>query len=330
MAVPLCRAREQNYNSLMSQPNVLLLTTGGTIAISASGELLKGPQLLEGIEKNLPAHVTVETFADRPSAHFSIEHVWNLRNHVLEQAQSGKWSGIVLTHGTDTMEETAYLLDLTCDTEIPIILTGAMRTPHRAGADGPANVSAAIRVAAEENARGRGAMIVLHDEIHSARTVTKSTANNVTAFSSPRWGPMGVIEPNRIHWGWNREREIIAPQQLNNDVHLLKVALDADVFVLNALIEKPVAALVIEAFGSSRIPPAWAQAVERATGRGITVAIVSRTGSGDSYDTYPYEGAYNDLKARGAIFLDDITGPKARLKLMAQLGAVVSLNEEIA
>ncbi len=257
-----------------------------------------------------------------PSAHFSLETLWTLRERVRELARRHDCQGIVITHGTDTMEETAYLLDLTVEGECPIVLTGAMRTASDPGYEGPANLLSALRVAASPQARGIGAVVVMEEEIHAARTVTKMHTLSPATFQSPFWGPLGRIEGERVLLYRRPAREqCLLPEHLEERVLLIKMVVGMDDGLLRYAVEWGMRGVVIEALGGGRVPSWWMPTIREAVTRGMAVAITSRCPAGLVYDRYGYAGANRDLKEAGVLFADGLTGPKARLKLMAALGA---------
>jgi L-asparaginase len=228
--------------------------------------------------------------------------------------------GVVLTHGTDSLEETAYLLDLTVPGEKPMVLTGAMRVASQAGYEGMGNLLGAIRVAASQQARGLGALVVLNDEIHAARAVTKMHTQSLDTFQSPFWGPLGRVEADLIHIARRPERQTIICPRLEPHVYLLKLAIGMDAELLRHAVALGARGVVIETFGGGRVPPWWLEAIEEALARGVAVAITTRCPSGRIYDPYRYTGAYHDLVRAGCLFAHELNGQKARLRLMAALG----------
>jgi L-asparaginase len=305
---------------------VHVLTTGGTIAMkhdeAAGGAVpaLKGEDFL----RKLPGGVMElewDEYCNLPSAHFTVETIWGLRTRVAALVEDDEVQGVVVTHGTDTMEETAYLLDLTVDTDKPMILTGAMRTASEEGYEGMANLSAAVRVAASESARDLGALVVMNQEIHSARHVTKTHTQSVDTFRSLGHGPLGRVDGDRVVVDRRVVRQHIPCSGLEPDVHLIKLAVGMDDTFLRQLMNKKAAGVVIEALGGGRVPPWWMPTIREAVQLGMAVVVASRCPSGRVYDGYGYEGAYKDLIQAGAIFAEGLNGQKARIKLMVALGS---------
>ena len=303
---------------------IYIVTTGGTIAMKqdavAGGAIpaLGGRDLLSLLPQGI-AEIEVEEYCNLPSAHFTLDRIWGLRARVAELAGNDKIQGIVVTHGTDAMEETAYLLDLTVDTDKPIVLTGAMRTVSEAGYEGIANLSAAVQVAASDMARGLGALVVMNQEIHAARHVTKTHTQSVDTFKSPPWGPLGRVDGDKVVVEIRVARQHIPCSSLNQNVHLVKLGVGVDNGLLRYLMKEHAAGVVIEALGGGRVPPWWMPTIREAVESGTVVVVASRCPAGRVYDGYGYEGAYRDLLKAGVIFAEGLSGQRARIKLMVAL-----------
>jgi L-asparaginase len=307
---------------------VQVLTTGGTIAMkhdeAAGGAVpaLRGEDFLHKLRGGVTS-LRWEEFCNLPSAHFTADTIWDLRTRVAAIVEDEAIQGVVVTHGTDTMEETAYLLDLTVDTDKPIVLTGAMRTASEEGYEGMVNLSAAIRVAASEVARSLGTLVVMNQEIHSARHVTKSHTQSVDTFRSLGHGPLGRVDGDRVVVDQRVLRRHIPSSRLEADVHLIKLAVGADDAFLKHLMKVKAAGVVIEALGGGRVPPWWMPTIREAVQSGMAVVVASRCPTGRVYDRYGYAGAYKDLTEAGAIFAEGLNGQKARIMLMVALGSGV-------
>ncbi len=304
---------------------VKILTTGGTIAMQEKKGAGALPALTaQDLKSLLPpdiAPLETEEFSNLPSAHMTADLIFKLTQKVRDLLAADEVIGVVITHGTDVMEETAYLLDLVVDTEKPIVLTGAMRTASQVGYDGIANLKAAVRVAASSEARNLGALVVMNDEVHAARYVTKSHTQALDTFQSPSWGPLGRVDGDRVVIGKRVKREHIPCQRLAADVPLIKLAVGLDERFLRQAIERRADGAVIEALGGGRVPPWWMPTIKEAINRGLAVVIASRCPSGRVYDEYGYVGAYRDLKRAGCIFSQGLSGQKARIKLLVALGS---------
>jgi len=337
-------------------PHIVLISTGGTIAMAddaaAGGAVpaLHGADLLrkQPLSSQTPAPTSLPSEASAhkagpagwsgslevvehchlPSAHFTLETLWGLRQRVQEIVRQPDINGIVITHGTDVLEETAYLLDLTVKGEIPMVLTGAMRTASDPGYEGQANLLAALHVAADPAARGIGAVVVMGDEVHTARAVTKMHTTSPHTFQSPFWGPLGRVEEDRITWlGRPPVRHILSTEKLEAHVLLLKMTVGMDDALLRYAVEWGMRGVVLETLGGGRVPHWWMPTIGEAVEQGIAVVITSRCPAGRVGDHYGYTGAHRDQAAAGALFARGLNGQKARIKLMVALGAGLEGDE---
>jgi L-asparaginase len=316
--------------------SVHLIATGGTIAMAkdpaAGGAVLSlgGSDLasaLRSLALPIVPALTSEEYGPLPSCQFTVDHLWGLRQRVVEclaqtrAHDSDGIQGIVITHGTDTLEETAYLLDLTVPSSTPIVVTGAMRVASDPGYDGYANLIAAVRVAASAEAENLGTLVVLNDEIHSARDVTKTHSQSLDTFQSPSWGPIGRVEAERVVFTRRVQRQVLECPSLEPGVLLVKLAVGMDAGILRLAVSNGARGVVIEAFGGGRVPPWWLDPIRQAVSSGVAVAITSRCAAGSLGDPYRYTGAYKDLVEAGCLIANGLNGQKARIKLMAALGA---------
>jgi len=330
-------ARERQKNALNPQPpapgvRVAVLATGGTIAMrydaGAGGAV---PALGPGdLTTELPvefAELQVEDLVRLPSSHFRLDTLRLIRQRVSELVKDPSVCGVVVTHGTDTLEETAYLLDLTVPTEKPVVLTGAMHAASDVAYDGKANLVNAIRVAGTPAARYLGVTVVFNDEIHAARHVTKMHTLSTAAFQSPGWGLVGRLEGDVVALRCRLEQHVLPWRGMEPNVSLLKLGLGMEADLLEAAVAQGARGVVIEAFGGGRVPPWWLSAIQEARGQGLTVVIVSRCPSGRVWDSYGYPGAYRTLADLGCLFGEGLNGQKARIKLMVVLAAAQQTDE---
>ncbi len=319
----------------MTPPTVAILTTGGTIAMRRDDEaggavpLLRAADFAAALPPGL-ATPEMDEIVNLPSSHFTVETLLEIRRHVLAALARPEVAGVVITHGTDVMEETAYLLDLTVPGEKPILLTGAMRTASQLGYDGYANLAAAVRVAVEPAARGLGAAIVFNDEVHAARWVTKGHTLSTATFISPGWGPIGRVEGDRVIIARRLPRAPLVSDRLEPRVALIKLAVGMTPDCLEDAVRRGVRGIVLEGLGGGRIPPWWLEPVRRAIEQGVAVVLASRCPGGRVWDAYGYPGAVRDWLAMGCLPAEGLNGQKARIKLMVVLGAAQSLDEVAA
>lgn len=308
-------------------PRVVLLATGGTISMQVDPERggavprLTGAEILNavpGIDR--VARLEVREFGRFPGPHMTTERMWELRAAVLAAHAEGA-DGVVLTHGTDTIEETAYLLDRSLPDEIPTVVTGAMRNSSELSWDGPANLMSAVQVAASPEARGRGAMVVMDEEIVQGREVVKTHTEHTGTFRSPNWGPLGITDKGRVlFYRESRRRPALTPDAPATPVDLVKITAGADSRLVEASLASGARGIVVEALGRGNVPPAVVPGLQSWAEAGRPVVVTSRSGRGRVLDTYAYEGGGHQLREMGAIFADHLTGQQARIELMLALG----------
>ena len=309
------------------RPRVAVVTTGGTIAsrvdeTGAAVPVVSGAELLDlvpGLDE--VAAVELVDFAQVPSWNLEPEMLLELARRADELLLGGA-GGVVVTQGTDTLEETAYLLDRIVLSERPVVVTGAMRNNSEPAADGPRNLYDAVRVAADPAAAGRGTLVVFNEEIHAARLVTKTHSFNVSTFRSPYAGPLGYIDSAGVVFTRRPEpAPKLAPTWLPRDVQLLKMALGTGDLLVRCCVQAAVDGIVLEGTGLGHVPGKVVPAVRGAVEAGIPVVLCSRTFAGRVLPLYGSPGGGQELRQAGVIPAGDLSGQKARLELMAALGA---------
>jgi len=233
-------------------------------------------------------------------------------------------TGIVITQGTDTIEETSFLLDLTVTRGIPVVVTGAMRHPGLPGADGPANLAAAIAVANDPTCRDLGVVVVMNDEIHAARFVRKARTGNPAAFASPACGPLGWIEEGRVRLLTRpaTPSPYLSPRiSPTPNVAILPISFDSGGTFLDAAASAEIAGVVVAGMGGGHTPPGLASRL-KALAAMKPVVLASRTGAGEIFrNTYGYPGGEIDLIDGGLIPAGWLGPIKARILLIALLAA---------
>ena len=310
-----------------NRPWVLLLAAGGTISMRFDPERggavpkMSGREILDtvpGVDD--VARVEVQEFGRFPGPHMTIERMWELRAAVLKAFADG-FDAVVVTHGTDTIEETAYLLDRSLPPERPVVITGAMRNSSELSWDGPANLMSAVEVAAAPEARGRGTMVVMDEEIVQGAEVVKTHTEAAGTFRSPNWGPLGITDKGRaLFYRESRRRPALMPQAPVVPVDLIKIVAGADARLLEASLASGAHGVVLEAMGRGNVPPAVVPGIRRWVDAGKPVVVASRSQRGRVLDTYAYEGGGHQLREMGAIFADHLSGQQARMELMLALG----------
>jgi L-asparaginase len=320
---------------------VVVLATGGTIASRFSprdGAVVagvSGEELVRGISGfGSSVEITTEQFCNIGSFLFTLELAFGVGRRVQELLQGADVAGVVVTCGTDTMEEIAYLADLLIDSDKPVVFTGAQRHADYPDSDGPRNLKAAILVAASEASRSLGALIVFEDEIHAARDATKVHTSRVGTFASAEHGKLGDVDGAEIFISRRAiRRGIIQTGAIESRVDLIKLCMGADARFVDFACETGSRGIVVEAFGRGNSTLAVTEAVRRAVDRGVSVAVASRLPQGRVMPTYTGGGGGHDLMKAGAAFAGDLSGVKARILLALLLGAGCSqaqIKEAIA
>jgi len=302
------------------RPSVLVLGTGGTISVAASyyggdqvragiGDIVKVPGL------DSVAAVESEQFLNVASVSIGPARWLELSRRVTDVfAARPDLRGIVVTHGTDTMEETAYFLDLTVGGERPIIVTGSMRPSNMAGADGPANLMNAVRAAADPHARGRGTMVLMDDRLFAAREVTKTNSTRVETFQAPERGPVAIVDPEGIFFRQPSSGRRTPPFDITLVTELPRVDIvysyaGADGVPIDALVLAGAKGIVVAGVGRGGTTTPQREALERARTRGVIVVVSTRTGSG----RVPY------ATGKGLIGSGELNAQKARVLLALAL-----------
>ena len=305
------------------RPKVAIFAMGGTIAMADRGEhgvkpSLDADALVEAVPQLVEvASIEAQTFRLLPSPEVTIPDLFALAD-AIEQAVADGAHGAVVTHGTDTMEESAFVLDRILALDAPVVLTGAMRNPTLAGPDGPANLLNSVSLAVHEPARGLGVMVVMNDEIHAARYVRKAVTSNPAAFRSAPAGPLGWFAEGTVRLAGRPgpRRTVAVPRDAEvAPIALLTVTLGDD----GRLIERALAAgyrgIVVECTGGGHAA-AWVADKLAKAALQVPVVMASRTGAGEMLrQTYDFKGSEIDLLARGLISAGWLDGLKARLLL---------------
>ncbi|PWK14300.1 asparaginase [Tumebacillus permanentifrigoris] len=307
--------------------HIIIMTTGGTIAMIEDPQtqtvrpVANAADLTHAVPKLAEyATVSVEAISNVPSPHLTPAMMGELGRAVLERLQRDDVDGIVITHGTDTLEETAYYLDLILPPGKPVIVTGAMRSSNELGADGPLNLLNSVRAAASKEAHGQGVLVVFNDDIHAARFVTKTHTSNVATFQSPTVGPIGFLDKRTVQIRHVPKPHAHIPvDDLVAEVGLLKMAVGMDDLLINCLLDHGTKGIVIEALGAGNVPPGVVPGIKRALAQDIPVVLVSRCYNGIVQDVYGYEGGGKQLLDLGVLFSNGLNGQKARIKLMTAL-----------
>ena len=318
------------------QAPVVVVSTGGTIAMRtdpASGKLVpavSGEELVELLAWPDAPPLELDDFAHVPSFDMHGELALALGRRVAEHGRREGIAGVVVTHGTDTMEESVYLVDRLLDADLPVVLTGAQRGADQPDSDGPRNFRDAIRAAAAAEARGRGAMIAFAGELHAAREARKVHTNGLRAFASPGYGPIGHVDGERVVFGRHPDRRPpLAPPAALAAVDLIRLHAGSDARFLHTSVESGARAIVLEATGRGNANDQVVAGVRDAVAAGLVVAVCSRCVEGRVEPVYG-RGGGRDLAEAGALFAGDLAGSKARVLLQLALGAGLDAASALA
>ena len=283
---------------------------GGAVPALDARDILASARGIEDV-----AELRVEDWGRFPGPHMDVDRMWALRARVLELVAEDGVDGIVITHGTDTIEETAYLIARSVVTSKPIVFTGAMRNLSELGWDGPSNLVDAVRVAAHPEARAYGVLLVMNGRAFSALDVTKAHTHVLDAFESPGLGPVAEVDDEAVIFrrALSVQRAVLSPESLATPVDIVGAWAGADARLLDALL--PTArGLVVSALGRGNVPPLMADALAKWRDAGTPVVITSRTGRGRVGQTYGYPGGGRRLGELGAIFAGSQRPVQARIE----------------
>lgn len=310
---------------------IALLTTGGTIASKVNpetGKLMAGEQTGEEIFSRCNLNhlkgkvdITIESIYQVPSNQMSFEKLQTLLDRINELRSEG-YEGFVITHGTDTMEESAYFISLLYDGEQPIVFTGSQVSPTENNTDAFSNLSNAISVAFSDNSKNLGTVVVFNDKIFTARYVTKVHASNINGFDAPRNGCIGIVDLGCVHYYSKPfHLEKYDSQKDYPKVAIFKECMDNDPEIIEHFILSGYKGIVVEGYGRGQTNVTTRDKLIKAMQKGIKVVVTTTCQSGEVAPVYGYIGSFNDLLLNGAINGKDYTSKKARIKLMITLAS---------
>lgn len=315
-------------NEQTSLPRLSIASLGGTVSMRA-GALGCGVRPKMGCDEqlaNVPqlremAHLEVATLGLLPSASLGFAALLDVLAWARGEVERGA-QAVILTQGTDSLEETAYFLDLLWPFDAPLVMTGAMRAASQPGNDGPANLLAAAQVALAQGSRGRGVLVVMNDQVHAAARVRKTASLAMAAFESPGCGPLGeVVEGLVVYRQSAGRREVLPlPHRTEHCVALLEACLDADTVLLQAVVTLGYEGLVIAGFGAGHVSSSWSEVLDDLAPT-LPVIVATRTGSGPTARaTYGFAGGEIDLQAKGVHMAGQLCPRKCRILLWLLIG----------
>ncbi|ANU28080.1 asparaginase [Planococcus versutus] len=307
---------------------VSLITTGGTIASrEVSNGLLKsgaisGKELAELCQLPEDIEVKVVDVLQLPSMHIGFVQMLQIRQAILEELEDPEVEGVVVTHGTDTLEETSYFLDLTIDDDRTVVITGSQRSPEEVGTDVYSNLQNSIYVAVDVNLRGIGAVVVFNERIYSAKYVKKVHSSNLQGFDSFGHGYLGIIDNDTVRvYQKPVIHEVRVIKETLPRVDIIKCHSGQDGYLIDQLVAGPCKGIILEAAGRGQVSPHMVEAIDQAVKKGVPVVLTTSAEEGNTYPAYSYPGSAHDLMARGVILGSDYDSKKARIKLAVLLSA---------
>ncbi|WP_436513558.1 asparaginase [Clostridium thermobutyricum] len=314
---------------------VAVIFNGGTISMKVDERIKAAVPSLSGEEimamvTGIEGYAEIEnySFSSLPSPHVTPSIMLELAKYTQNIVDREDIDGVVITHGTDTLEETAYFLDIAVKTKKPIVVTGAMRSCSELGYDGPFNLATSICTAISDEAKNRGVIVCFNGELNDAREVTKANSMALNAFRTPNFGPVGIVDNNNvIFYRKGKKGFKSCPKSIEKDVALIKCVSGMDSSYIDYSLEKGIGGIVIEAMGRGNIPPEMVSGVKNALDKNIPVVIVSRCFEGRVFDSYGYEGGGKHLRNMGVIFGDNMPGQKARIKLLIAINSGIKNDE---
>ena len=306
---------------------IAVIFNGGTISmkvdekIKAAVPSLTGEEIMKMVT-GIESHVNIEThnFSSFLSPHVTPQIMLKLSKFITSLSERNDIDGIVVTHGTDTLEETSYMVNLTTNTQKPIVFTGAMRSGSELGYDGPSNLADAIFTAANDESKGRGVLICFNGELNSASEVTKANSMALNAFKTPNFGPIGIVDnDNAIFYRRSVKEEYIPVNSIEKKVAIIKCAAGMDSEFLKYCVDSGYDGIILEALGRGNVPPEMVEGIKECLDKKIVVILTSRCFEGRVFASYGYLGGGKQLRDLGVIFGDNLPSQKARIKLLALL-----------
>jgi L-asparaginase len=319
----------------MYKKTILIIFTGGTISMEKNSQTSKATirdnqkELIDNISSELKnINLVSEFFSLKPSPSITPDDMFQLAKLTQQKLEQDGIDGVVITHGTDTLEESAYFLDLYLETKKPVVFTGSMRNYSELGFDGLSNLVSSILVAASDQSKRMGVLVCLNDEINSAAEVTKTHTLALDTFKSLEFGPIGIVEQDNVLYyrETHHKSYLLQPTNIEQHVEIVKVYSGSSSVILNSLIDHGTKGIVLEALGRGNVPPQMVPGIQRAIEKNIPVLITSRCPKGRVLDSYGYEGGGHHLKQLGVIFTENLNSQKARIQLILALGITSDID----
>lgn len=307
---------------------VVVVSTGGTIASTDAGEGgatpdLGGEELVAAVPGLEGESIRVEEFSAIPSPHVTVEQMAELARLLADLDADDDVEGVVVTQGTDVLEETAYFVDLCYDGTTPVSMTGAMRNPSLAGPDGPANLLAAVRTVRDDRAEGTGVLVTFAGRVLPAREATKTHSHTVDTFRCPEYGPLGIVEEGRVRWRRTPTSPDPTfdpdPERLTADVAAAYVTADAPGSHVGRFDD--CSAVCLATLGAGHVPPGTVEGIEALRAADVPVVVTTRCPEGGlARETYGFHGSERTLQELGCRY-SDLNLQKTRIRTVVALAA---------
>lgn len=316
---------------------IILLSTGGTIASTAAADgravagALAGEDLVQQIHPRAGIELRVQSVFQKPSNAITLDDLSALHHACQSLIDAGDVDGIVVTHGTDTLEDTAYFLDTTLHTgNVTVVVTGSQRVPHAMGTDAFVNLQNAVHIAADDQTQNMGVLVAFNEMIYAAASVRKVSSFQVNGFDAPALGCLGVIDNGAVTVYQRPVRLPVlgfgtSPMPM---VDIVSVYLDARPDLLDAAVQSGAQGIVVDGLGRGHVPPGWMASVTRAIDAGTLVLICTSTLHGPVYTSYDFQGSLHELETAGALGISGLTARKARMRLIALLSLNPSIDRQ--
>ncbi len=307
---------------------VALIFTGGTIAMKVNSKLQGAvPSVSPNELVDLLSEVTdyqnlvAYEFSKLPSPSITPKRMFELKKVIDSYLEDDEFAGAVVIHGTDTLEETAFYLDVVAQSKKPIVLTGSMKNASELGYDGLTNLVSSIKVVLDEKSMNKGVLVVFNYQINAAYEVTKTHTLNLDTFKSFEFGPLGIIDDDEVIYfrELTQRKDYKLQNAYNESTYLIKAYTGLTGEIIDFYVNQGAKGIVIEALGRGNVPPMMMDAIKNAIKKAVIIVIVSRCYGGRVLDTYGYLGGGKDLLNSGCILGGNLSGPKARLLLMIGL-----------
>lgn len=318
---------------------VVVLTTGGTIASKKNTEsgllesgVINGDELLElcDVPSDIDVNIEVESVFQKASMHITYNDLLLLKQKIDSYLTKPEIDGVVITHGTDTLEETSYFLNLVTNHSKPIVVTGSQRSPDEIGTDSFVNIKHSILAACSDDLYNVGVVVVFNERIFHSKYVKKEHASNIQGFNSFGFGYLGIIDNGYVHVHQKpMTNEYFQIKKELPEVDIIKCYMDADEKYIRTARESTIKGLILEGVGRGQVSPKMVDEIKRCVEKGIKVVITTSAEEGEVYTTYDYLGSAYDLIKNGVILGRDYDSKKARIKLMVGLASEYSNIERI-